>query len=437
MGISLSSCFASKGHKVIGVDLDRDKVELINSGKSPICEPGLQDLLAKAVGDGFLRCVTEVRDAVLDSDITFVTVGTPSLRSGSADLRSVKKAATDIGRALREKNGYHLVVVSSTVTPGTTESVVRPQVESFSGKHVGEDLGLCMSPEFMREGRAVNDVFHPHLVVIGECDRRSGDELKRLYETFLPETVPVMRVNPSTAELIKCANNAFLATKISFANTIANICERIPDVDVVEVAEAIGADPRIGPDFLGAGVGFGGSCLPKDLRALAAFAEMLGYRGSFLKAVLEVNENQCRRVYELARRTLGTLKGKRIAILGLAFKSGTDDIRDSPSIELIKRFTRAQSEIRVYDPAAMKNAKKILPRISYAGSAIQCIEEADCCIVATEWDEFRKIKPEDFHSRMRTPILIDGRRIYDPKEYSGKLHFIAIGLGKNCGRKNR
>ena len=390
VGLSLASCFASKGHKVIGVDLDADKVELINSGKLPIYEPGLQELLAKVVEDRFLRCTTDTKDAAMDSDITFVTVGTPSLRSGSADLRSVKAAATDIGRALREKSSYHLTVISSTVTPGTTEYVVRPILENASRKNLGGELGLCMNPEFMREGRAVEDVFHPHLVVIGECDKRSGDELKRLYETFFSEKVPTMRVNASTAELIKCANNAFLATKISFANTIANICERTPNVDIVEVARAIGADPRIGRNYLGAGVGWGGSCLPKDLRALTAFAQVLGYRGSLLGAVLEVNENQCRRVYELARRALGTLKGKRISILGLAFKPGTDDIRDAPSIKLIKRFVKAQSEIKAYDPVAMKNARKILHGISYPDSAIESIEQADCCIVATDWDEFRK-----------------------------------------------
>lgn len=418
---------------MIGADLDANKVKMVNQRKSPIFEPGLQDLLARVVRKGSLRCVTQTREAVTGSDITFVTVGTPSLRSGRIDLRSVRSAAKDIGRALRRKKGYHLIVVSSTVTPGTTESIVQPMIENYSGRRLGRDLGLCMSPEFLREGAAIHDVFHPHVVVIGECDRRSGDELQHLYKKFFDMEIPIIRVNPPTAEMIKYANNAFLATKISFMNTIANICERIPGLDVVSVAKAIGVDPRIGPHFLNAGVGFGGSCLPKDLKALTTFAETLGYRGTLLEAVSEVNENQCRTVYNLAKRKLGTLKDRRIAILGLAFKPGTDDIRQAPSINLIKWFMRAGSKIKVYDPVGMKNAKKILPEISYARSAMECLDKADCCIVVTEWEEFREIKPEDFLERMRTPVLIDGRRIYDPKEYSRGLHFAAIGLGKDYG----
>ena len=262
------------------------------------------------------------------------------------------------------------------------------------------------------------------------CDRRSGDELQHLYKKFFDMEIPIIRVNPPTAEMIKYANNAFLATKISFMNTIANICERIFSVDVVEVAKAIGMDPRIGPDFLGAGVGFGGSCLPKDLMVLTSFAKRHGYEETLLEVVLEVNRSQRQRTYELTKKTLGRLNGRRIAILGLAFKSETDDIRDAPSIDLIKRFLKARCKITVYDPQAMGNARKVLSGISYASSALECLEKADCCIVVTDWSEFIGIKPEDFLSRMRTPILIDGRRIYDPKEYSRKLHYVAIGHGK-------
>jgi len=430
VGLCLSSCFASRGHKVIGADVDANKVEMVNSAKCPVFEPGLQDLLAKAVSSGSLRCVTETKEAVLSSDTTFLTVGTPGSRGGGVDLKFVKKAARDIGRALREKSGYHLQVVSSTVPPGTTESIVQPVIEKCSGKRLGEDLGLCMNPEFLSQGSAVHDVFHPHVVVIGECDKRSGDELQHLYEDFFNAKVPIIRVNPPTAELIKYANNAFLATKVSFINTIANVCEQIPNVDIVQVAEAIGADPRIGPHFLRAGIGFGGSCLPKDLRALVAFAEARGYPSSLLKAVLEVNENQFKRVYGLAKKALGRLKGKRIALLGLSFKPGTDDVREAPSINLAKLLLKAGSKVTAYDPVATKNASKILPRIFYAESALECLENADCCIVVTEWDEFKEVTPEEILSRMRRPLLIDGRRIYDPERYSRKLHYAAIGLGR-------
>jgi UDPglucose 6-dehydrogenase len=413
---------------VIGADSDANKVEMVNQRKSPIFEPGLQDLLARVVRRGSLRCVTQTEKAVIGSDITFVSVGTPSLRSGGIDLKFVRAAAKDIGRALREKSGYHLVVITSTVTPGTTESIVQPIVEEHSGKRLGEHLGFCMNPEFLREGNAIHDVFHPHLVVIGECDRRSGDQLERFYQTFFDEKIPLMRVNPKTAELIKYANNAFLATKISFVNTIANICGKLPDVDVVTVAKAIGSDPRIGPHFLKAGVGFGGSCLPKDLRALINFARKHCYGAALLKAVSEVNEDQWRRVYELARSKLGGLKGKRIAVLGLAFKPGTDDVRESPSIRLVRELVKARADVVAYDPAAMCNARRIVPRIRYEDSPRKCLEKADCAIVATEWEEFMGLTPEDFSSRMRYPLVIDGRRVYDSREYSKVLDFVAVGL---------
>jgi UDPglucose 6-dehydrogenase len=422
---------------VIGVDVDENKVAMINAGKSPIYEPGLEDLLKKAIRNGSLRCVTEFDEAVLGSDITFISVGTPALRNGNVDLRQVKAAARDIGRALKEKRGYHLVVVSSTVLPGTTESLVQPIIEKYSEKAFGRDFGLCMNPEFLREGNAIHDFFHPHLIVIGECDKRSGDKLKDLCRTFLEDRFPSMRVNPPTAELIKYANNAFLATKISLMNTIANICERIPHVDIVKVADAIGTDPRIGLRFLRAGIGFGGSCLPKDLRGLVTFAEAHGYRASLLKAVSEANRNQCQRVFELAKIVLGRLERRRIAILGLAFKPGTDDMREAPSRSLIELFLKARSTIIAYDPIAMKNAKEILPKISYAESALKCLENADCSIVVTEWDEFKSITPEDFLSRMRRPVLIDGRRIYDPERYATKMHFYAIGLGRHHIGANR
>jgi UDPglucose 6-dehydrogenase len=373
--------------------------------------------------------VTQTEEAVIGSDITFVSVGTPSLSSGGVDLKFVRAAAKDIGRALREKSGYHLVVITSTVTPGTTESIVKPIVEEHSGKRLGEHLGFCMNPEFLREGTAVHDVFHPHLVVIGECDRRSGDQLERLYQGFFDEKIPLMRVNPATAELIKYANNAFLATKVSFINTIASICEKLPDVDVVTVARAIGSDPRIGPHFLKAGVGFGGSCLPKDLKALVAFAEACGHPVPLLKAVSGVNEKQHQTVYEFAKKALGKLSGRRIAVLGLSFKPDTDDVRESPAIRLIKLLQKARSKVVAYDPVAMESVKKILPEILYASSAMECLKDADCCIVVTAWKEFKTIKPEDFKSSMRTPVLIDARRIYDPVKYSENLHFAAIGLG--------
>jgi len=322
-------------------------------------------------------------------------------------------------------------VVKSTVIPGTTENIVKPILEESSGKRCGTDFGLCMNPEFLREGSALHDTFNPDRIVIGEYDKKSGDILEALYREFYAEKMPpIIRTTPVNAELIKYANNAFLATKISFINTIANICDRIPGADVTVVAKGIGLDKRIGPLFLNAGLGYGGSCLPKDLRALIQYSKNLGYEPKLLEAVESVNNSQPQRAIELCKKLLGELRGKRVAILGLAFKPNTDDIREAPSITIIRQLLKEGARVVAYDPVAIPNAKAIFKDdIEYASSAIECLKNADCCILVTEWEEFKKLKPEDFIQNMRTPILLDGRRLFDPEEFSRKIRFMAIGLG--------
>jgi len=432
VGLCTAVGFTTKGYKVITSTSDHKKAAMINQGIPPFYEPGLQESLEKAVKKGNLRCTTNREEAIINTDITFIAMATPSQRDGNINLQYIENSARQIGEVLRKKNTYHLVVVKSTVIPGTTEKMVKPTIEAHSNKHCGIDFGLCMSPEFLREGSALYDTLNPDRIVIGEHDKKSGDVLEALYRDFYSETMPLLiRANLPTAELIKYANNAFLATKISFVNTIANICQKIPRTDIEVVAQAIGIDKRISPLFLNAGLGYGGSCFPKDVKALLAFSRDLSYDPQLLNAVENVNQTQPYKAIKLCKGFLGDLRGKRIAILGLAFKPNTEDMREAVATKIINRILEEGANVTAYDPAAIPNAKSVFQnKIEYASSAIECLKDADCCIIVTEWKEFKKLTPEDFVQNMQQPVLVDGRRIYNPKEFSRKLKFAATGLGK-------
>jgi len=433
VGLCTAVGFASKGYKVIASTHDAQKAAKIKKGIPPFYEPRLHELLEKTIKKGYLQCLLNQPDkAVLETDITFNAVGTPSKLDGSIDLQFIEKSTREIGEALGKKDSYHVIVVKSTVVPGTTQNTVKPILERHSRKKCGSDFGLCMNPEFLRQGSALDDTLNPDRIVIGEHDKTSGDILENLYRDFYGErTLPIVRTSLSTAELIKYANNAFLATKISFINTVANMCEKIPDADVSVVAKAIGLDKRIGPAFLNAGLGYGGSCFPKDVKALIAHSKILGYRVELLEIVEKINETQPTKAVQWCKNLLGGLKGKHVSVLGLAFKPNTDDVREARSIPIINQLLKEGALITAYDPVAVPNAKTIFEnKIQYASSAIECLKNTDCCILVTEWDEFRKLEPKDFTGNMRQPILIDGRRIYNPEEFSSKLTFKAIGLGK-------
>ena len=431
VGLSTAVGFAIKGYQVITSTHDPEKAAIINKGIAPFHEPELQENLKKVVDNKSLKCTLNREETILNTDITFITTGTPSQPDGSINLQYIKKSAREIGEALKKKKTYHLIVVKSTVVPDTTEKTVKPAIENHSDKRCGVDFGLCMNPEFLRQGAAIHDTLNPDRIVIGEHDKKSGDVLETLYRDFYGEEMPpLIRTNLPTAELIKYASNAFLATKISFINTIANICEKTPGIDVTTVAKGIGLDKRIGPSFLNAGIGYGGSCFPKDVKALIVHSKELGYTPKLLEAVENVNKTQPLKVVQFCKELLGNLKGKRIAILGLAFKPDTDDMREARAIPIINQLIKEGANVTAYDPVAMLIAKTIFKnKIQYATSTIECLKNSDCCILVTEWDEFKKLKPEDFTKNMKQPILIDGRRIYNPKEFSQKMKFIAIGLG--------
>lgn len=432
VGLCTAVAFASRGYTVVASEADPEKASMISRGAPPFYEPGLNEVLVEVLRSGRFRCTTSTEKAVLDTDVTFITVGTPSKPDGSVDLSYVKSSAEEIGRALSSKGSYHLVVVKSTVIPGTTENVVKPILERSSRKKCGADFGLCVNPEFLREGSALYDTFNPDRIVIGECERRSGDVLESLYREFYAEKMPpLLRTSLVNAELIKYASNAFLAMKVSFINTIANICERIPGADVTVVAKGIGLDKRIGPLFLNAGLGYGGSCLPKDLRALIQHSRSLGYEPKLLEAVEEVNDSQPQKAIKLCKELVGELRGRRVAVLGLAFKPNTDDMRDAVSIKVVKRLLEEGTRVVVYDPRAVENAKKVFgSSVEYASSVEECLRGSECAIVVTEWEEFRRLRPEDFLRLMKEPVVVDGRRIYDAELFSSRLRFAAVGFGK-------
>jgi UDPglucose 6-dehydrogenase len=432
VGLCTAVAFASRGYHVIASTHDAEKSAKINEGIPPFYEPNLQNLLEESVKDGKLICLAnKTEEAVLSTDLTFNAVGTPSRPDGSIDLKFIETSSEDIGRALRKKKNYHVIVVKSTVVPGTTQDIVKPILEKESGKKCGSEFGLCMSPEFLRQGSAFEDTIHTDRIVIGEYDKESGDLLDKTYREFYGNDVPqTIRTTLSTAELIKYASNSLLATKISYINTIANLCEKIPGADVRVVATATGLDKRIGPLFLNAGLGYGGSCFPKDIKALIAYSRNLGYNIELLESVEDVNKTQPLKAVQFCEEMLGDLKGKRVAILGLAFKAETDDMREARAIPIINNLLEKGATVIAYDPVAIPIAKTILSdKVNYATSAVECIKNADCCIIVTEWDEFKKLTPGQFTKNMKTPVLVDGRRIYNPREYSQNMKFRAIGLG--------
>ncbi len=428
VGFTTAVCFASRGLPVYGYDVDKEKIAKINRGIAPFHEPKVTDLLEGSLQSGLKAS----SDRLELRDINFITVGTPEGKDGAIDLSYVKSVSETIGKALKNLSGYRLIVVKSTVVPGTTEDIVKTTIESFARKEAGKDFGLAMNPEFLREGSAVQDMFQPDRLVIGEYDKKSGDLLEELYRVFYGEKIPpLLRTNIVNAEFIKYANNAFLATKISFANTIANIAQRVPGADVTVIARGIALYNSTRARFLNAGVGFGGSCFPKDVEALVAFSKQKGYDPIILEDSYKVNVSQPLVAVEMARTKLGMFRGNTIAILGLSFKPNTDDIREAVSLPIIKEILRNGGKVVAYDHVAKENTMKVFGnKINYAKSALEAIDGADCCILVTEWDEFRQLRPKDFLSKMKNPIVIDGRRIYDPNDFRNSVKFSAIGMGE-------
>ena len=411
VGTTLAACLADLGHTVTAIDIDESIVERLNAGDAPIHEPGLADLLAEHAGTRLTA--TTSYDAVRDTDVTFIALPTPSREDGSIDTSLVETGTESLGEALREKDGSHLVVVKSTVVPGTTTERVAPLLEETSGKRLGEGIDVAMNPEFLREGHAVLDFLDPDKVVLGAERDEALSTLRELYRPLTEGTdIPVVETGIREAEMIKYANNAFLATKISLMNEIGNICKEY-GVDAYEVADAIGLDERIGSQFLASGVGWGGSCFPKDVAALIAAADSVGYDAELLKAAVGVNDRQPTRLLELLDGHVD-VAGERVAVLGLAFKPGTDDVRESRAIPVIEGLLDRGAEVVGYDPVATDRMRERFPDIEYADSAAAALRDAHAAVVVTDWDEFAALDGE--FDTMARPVVVDGRRIVERRE---------------------
>ena len=434
IGLCSAACFAGKDIQVLASTHNEKKARMINEGKAPFYEADLQEIMddIKANKPELLQCLLDPVKAVLKSDISMITQGTPMREDKSIDLGFIESTAREIGEALKQKDKYHLVVVRSTVVPGTTRNLVAKIITEVSGKVPGKDFGLCMQPEFLAEGRSIEDTLRPDRIVIGEIDEMSGAMLQEFYEFFYGDHLqncPLLRMNLESAELVKYGNNCLLSTKISYANEFANFAELVPNVDVAQVMKGVGLDYRLNSRFLNAGVGFGGSCFHKDVNAIKAWSKSKGYTSRLLEAVLDINDDQAIHIVNIAEDLVGNLTNKKITLLGLAFKPGTDDMREAASIRVVNELTkRGITNIIGYDPKANETAEiEMGNKIKYAKSIAEALDESECALLLTEWDEFKELRPEDFKKHMKTANLVDGRRIYDYKNFSEKLSFRVIG----------
>ncbi len=411
VGLVTAVGLSALGHDVTCLEKDERKLGLINSGKSPIYEKGMEKISIKAGADADLA----------GSDIILISVGTPTNPDYSQDLSQIESASMEIGKALADSSKFNVVVVRSTVFPGTTEDVVQPIIEKNSSKKAGSGFGIAMMPEFLREGTALDDFSHPDRVVIGIKDEKTREIIGRFLEPF---KCTKFFTSIRSSEMIKYASNAFLAARIATINELSEVCEKV-GVDIDDVADAIGADARIGNKFLDAGPGFGGSCFPKDVKALISNSERLGLEPAILQSVISANEHHTVRVLE----KLEEFDGKEIAVLGLSFKPGTDDVRESPSIKVISKLIERGARVRAYDPQAMENMRKIFPKIRYCIDMDEALSGCDAAIIMQEWDEFRK-SASYFKKILGDRPLLDCRRILTSKDAEeAGLSYLCIGRG--------
>ncbi|MBI2910174.1 MAG: UDP-glucose/GDP-mannose dehydrogenase family protein [Chloroflexi bacterium] len=417
VGLVTGACLASLGHDVACVDVQVDRIELVKRAKSPFHEPGLGEILRKGLDEGRLRPTTDFQQAMSGSEFSIIAVGTPP-GQGGADLSFVEVAAAQIGQSLGQASEYHVVVVKSTVPPGTSDTMVRRILEEQSGRRVGE-FGLCMCPEFLREGSAVDDFMHPDRIVIGRWDERSGRALAGLFGVF---DCPVVQTSLRNAEMIKYTSNALLSVLISFSNEIASLCEATPDTDVETVMDALHLDRRLSPlvngqrvtpgllSYLRAGAGFGGSCLPKDTSALRSFAAACQVETSLLDAAVRVNLRRPAQLAEMADGALGGLAGRTVAVLGLAFKPGTDDLRDSPSLAIMRHLLERGARVKAYDPVVLGKAELAAdPRVVLCHTPETVLADVDAALIATAWPEFAEWNWDALCKLMRRPVILDGR----------------------------
>ncbi|MBI1987644.1 MAG: UDP-glucose/GDP-mannose dehydrogenase family protein [Nitrospinae bacterium] len=419
VGLVTGAVFADLGNDVVCVDIVEEKIRQLNEGMIPIYEPGLEEMVHRNVKDHRMAFTASLEEGMRRAEIILICVGTPPKQNGETDLSSVEAAARGIARWL---DRYKIIVNKSTVPVGTGD-LVREIIER--NRRMDVDFDVVSNPEFLREGSAIQDTLSPDRIVIGAPNKKVAMRLLELYASL---ERPMIITDVHSAEMIKYASNAFLATKISFINAIADICEKAGG-NVTDVAKGMGFDRRIGPDFLNAGLGFGGSCFPKDTESLVHTAGQYGYDFEILRAVIKVNKERCRHFIGMMKERLGTLQGKKVGVLGLAFKPNTDDMREAKSIEVIPELISEGAQVFAYDPVAMENARRLLPGVTFGESSYEVAEGADALVILTEWREFRLLNMEKIKASMKRPLIFDGRNLYDP-EKKKKMGFEYYSIGR-------
>jgi len=419
VGLVTGVCLADLGNRVACVDINEEKIENLNRGEMPIYEPGLEDLVERNVRSGRLSFTTSYAEGLEDAEFVFIAVGTPEGVDGEADLRYVRMAAQSIA----DHMDHSMVIVNKATVPVGTGDWVADLIRQYRNGDI--DFSVVSNPEFLREGSAISDFLQPDRVVLGSLNREAAEKVAQLY---LPLRTTIMITDLRTAEMIKYASNAFLATRISFINEIANICEAL-GADVKEVATGMGYDARIGHGYLDAGVGYGGSCFPKDVKALTYMAEIKGRHPQLLRAVMDINDDQRRQVVRKLDQALDGLRGKTVGLLGLAFKPNTDDMREAPAGYIARMLASAGATVRGYDPVAKEVAERMLPKVAFSDNAYDCAEGCDALVVVTEWNEFKNLDLARIRDLMSGNVIIDGRNIYEPEDLTA-LGFYYRGIGR-------
>jgi UDPglucose 6-dehydrogenase len=431
LGACMAAAIASRGHETIGVDVEVQTVKALQQKRPPVFEPGLAELMAQS--DGRLRGTGDHLQTIQQTDITFVVVPTPSNPDGGFSLRFVCQAMEQIGQALRHKSSYHLVVLTSTVLPGSTDYVVRPLLEQASGKQCGRDFGLCYSPEFIALGSVIRDFLNPDFLLIGECEETAGNELAVFYRDSMGIRAPVARMSPVNAELTKIALNSYVTTKITFANLLAEVCERLPGGDVDAVSSALGLDSRVGPKYLKGGLGYGGPCFPRDNHALAHLLDRIGVCADLPRTVERLNRNQPERVLNLVRSLVPDTRAK-VTVLGLAYKPNTNVVEESQGIEIARRLAESGYSVVVFDPVAMDSARKVLGSlVAYAGSVAECLIGSAVVVVTSDVPEFATITHQLQECSAR-PVLIDAWRVLRSQLGPETPSYKAVGMGQTDGQ---
>ena len=422
VGLVTGTCFADLGNNVIGVDINRERVEALERGEMPIYEPGLAEMVERNMAAGRLKFTTSYEEGLQDAEFVFICVGTPEGVDGEADLQYVRSAAEKIASLMERP----LIIINKSTVPVGTGDWVADIVRHAQPEPI--DFSVVSCPEFLREGAAISDFMHPDRTVLGSTDQKAAEAVAQLY---LPLRAPIVMTDLRTAEMIKYASNAFLATRISFINEISIICEKL-GADVIEVAQGMGFDKRIGHHFLQAGVGYGGSCFPKDVKALAYMAQTHGMHPQLLHAVMDINQFQRKHVILKLHDLLGSVSGKTIGLLGLAFKENTDDIRESPALDIARYLIEQGATVRAYDPVAMENSARAFPQIVMCSNAYEVADGVDALVVATPWNEFKQLDMDRIVGRMKQPILVDGRNMYEPEKMREiGFKYRAVGRGYN------